>query len=86
MSTCIVWGFYSTLVSCPTTAELCATLVLVWVHSVVMVSWQSSMVVMSTTVLHTVLPTFLGVETGTLLHFLTGTEAHFGAETATGAE
>ena len=79
-------GGCSTLVSWPTTAELCATLVLVWVHSVVTVScgcrywisrylhiyisrcistWQSSMVVMSTTVLHTVLATLRGVDTGT---------------------
>ena len=57
---------------------------MICVHSVVMVSSQSSMVVMSSTVLHTVLPTFLGVDTGTLLQVFTGTDVQTGADAATG--
>ena len=73
-----------TLLSCPTTAEWLWCVVLVWEQCFVTVSWQSSMVVMSTTVSHTVLGTFLGVDTGTLLHVFTGTDSQMGGETFLG--
>ena len=50
----------------------------------VTVSVQSSMVVTSTTVSHTVLGTFLGVVTGTLLQVFTGTDSHTGGDTFLG--
>ena len=61
-----------------------ATLTEVWVQTCSVMSWQSSMVVMSTTVSHTVLGTFLGVDTGTLLHVFTGTDSQMGGETFLG--
>ena len=42
------------------------------------------MVVTSTTVSHTVLGTFLGVVTGTLLQVFTGTDSHTGGDTFLG--
>ena len=62
----------------PTTLELELVLELVCWQCLVTVSVQSSMVVTSTTVSHTVLATFLGVEVGILSQVFSGTELHTG--------